>query len=427
LETATKAWLDWEIEWAPAIEALGLDPGTHPEVVATRLDDIDHMRETAQEINQLRHERIGKIERDILVFTQDVNTLIAAIANDLVNATPEDAVIELERRLDDAKRIREHRKNKDTAISNLQKRIEDCENSVLQARQTIRNLLEAAALTNIEQLKIAIQNSDQLRQLKRERSMAAETLAKEGDGLSLDELAAECADVDIDQIAAREQTLEQELKNLRSRLMEAAERRTQTRNALNSYGGEARAAEAAALRQTAVAEMREAVEQYVRARCSATVLQWAIERYRREKQAPLLKRTGEIFAMLTRGSFIDLRLEFNDDDSAQLAGLRPDGRSVRIGGMSTGTADQLYLALRVASVENYLTRANAVPFVADDLFINFDNERAAAGFNVLGQLAQKTQILFFTHHEHLVQIARATLGSSVRVVSLMDQPIAKGA
>ena len=84
------------------------------------------MREIAQEIDQLRHERIGKIERDILVFTQDVKALLAAVANDLVNATPEDAIIDLERRLDDAKRIREQRKNKDTAISNLQKRIEDC-------------------------------------------------------------------------------------------------------------------------------------------------------------------------------------------------------------------------------------------------------------------------------------------------------------
>jgi uncharacterized protein YhaN len=86
--------------------------------------------------------------------------------------------------------------------------------------------------------------------------------------------------------------------------------------------------------------------------------------------------------------------------------------------MSTGTADQLYLALRVASIEDYLDRADALPFVADDLFINFDNDRAAAGFKVLGQLARKTQILFFTHHRHLVEIAQATLGQSVGVVSL---------
>lgn len=63
--------------------------------------------------------------------------------------------------------------------------------------------------------------------------------------------------------------------------------------------------------------------------------------------------------------------------------------------MRTRMADQLYLALRVASVEDYLTRAEPLPFMADDLFINFDNDRAAAGFKVLGQLAAKTQVLFF--------------------------------
>jgi hypothetical protein len=102
--------------------------------------------------------------------------------------------------------------------------------------------------------------------------------------------------------------------------------------------------------------------------------------------------------------------------------------------MSTGTADQLYLALRVASVEDYLERANALPFVADDLFINFDDARAAAGFEVLGQLSTKTQILFFTHHQQeapstfarqTVQLAANTLrtpdGSLVRIWALQNQ------
>ena len=89
--------------------------------------------------------------------------------------------------------------------------------------------------------------------------------------------------------------------------------------------------------------------------------------------------------------------------------------------MSTGTADQLYLSLRVASIEDYLERADALPFLADDLFVNFDNYRAAAGFRLLGQLAEKTQVLFFTHHQHLVDIARETLGASIHVVNLTEK------
>ena len=58
--------------------------------------------------------------------------------------------------------------------------------------------------------------------------------------------------------------------------------------------------------------------------------------------------------------------------------------------------------------------------MADDLFINFDPERSAAGFEVLGQLAEQTQVLFYTHHPHLVDVARETLGLDVDVVTLAD-------
>jgi uncharacterized protein YhaN len=86
--------------------------------------------------------------------------------------------------------------------------------------------------------------------------------------------------------------------------------------------------------------------------------------------------------------------------------------------MSDGTTDQLYLALRIAAIEDYLDHAEPMPFIADDLFINFDDKRAAAGFQVLNELAKKTQVLFFTHHGHLLDVARKTLGASISTVAL---------
>jgi uncharacterized protein YhaN len=72
----------------------------------------------------------------------------------------------------------------------------------------------------------------------------------------------------------------------------------------------------------------------------------------------------------------------------------------------------------VAAIEDYLDHAEPMPFIADDLFINFDDKRAAAGFRVLGELAKKTQVLFFTHHEHLLQVARTALGVPIRGFTL---------
>jgi uncharacterized protein YhaN len=47
--------------------------------------------------------------------------------------------------------------------------------------------------------------------------------------------------------------------------------------------------------------------------------------------------------------------------------------------------------------------------VADDIFVNFDDDRARAGFEVLGDLATRTQVIFFTHHPRLREVAAEAL------------------
>ena len=412
LEKARYAWAEWNSQWADALSALGLGATALPEAVATQVDVIDEMREIAVRVNELRHERIDKIEQFITAFNRDVEEIVGALAPDLVAAEPDDAVLQLERRLDDAKRIRELQKGKDEAIISLEKKIEECEELRRKAGEVMVNLQSTAGVECVDELRSAIEKSDNLRDLQTELSRVTKTLIEEGDGLSVAELHDECDLVDLDQIVVREEALEKELNSVRERLMEARELRSQARKAFEAIGADDAAAKAAADRQTALAELKEVAEQYVLVRSAALLLRWAIDRYRREKQAPLLKRAGQVFTTLTSGSFSDLTLDFDENDHAHLTGLRPGGERVAVSGMSTGTADQLYLALRVASVEDYLERTSPLPFVADDLFINFDDARAAAGLEVMGQLAEKTQVLFFTHHSHLVDIARKTLGPS---------------
>ena len=89
--------------------------------------------------------------------------------------------------------------------------------------------------------------------------------------------------------------------------------------------------------------------------------------------------------------------------------------------MSDGTRDQLYLALRLASLERYLEHNPPLPFIVDDVLVNFDDERAGATLRELAHLAKKTQVLFFTHHEHLVNSARSLLGEDRMAVVHLER------
>ena len=73
--------------------------------------------------------------------------------------------------------------------------------------------------------------------------------------------------------------------------------------------------------------------------------------------------------------------------------------------MSDGTLDQLYLSLRLATLEKYLETNEPMPFIVDDILIRFDDDRARATLEVLADLSEKTQVLFFTHHARLVELS----------------------
>ena len=77
-------------------------------------------------------------------------------------------------------------------------------------------------------------------------------------------------------------------------------------------------------------------------------------------------------------------------------GRRPDGTHVDFDGLSEGTGDQLFLSLRLAAVEMQLQHAQPLPFIADDLFIKYSDDRAARGFKALSDLATKSQVIYFT-------------------------------
>jgi uncharacterized protein YhaN len=81
--------------------------------------------------------------------------------------------------------------------------------------------------------------------------------------------------------------------------------------------------------------------------------------------------------------------------------------------MSDGTLDQLYLALRIASLEHYFGAHDPAPFIVDDVLLNFDDERAAAALTALNALSARTQIIFFTHHQRLVELAGAHTQAAV--------------
>ncbi|GAB5469103.1 MAG: YhaN family protein [Rhodospirillales bacterium] len=410
----------WQEAARIALEDLDLDSESSPEAVEASMEVIAKLRQAAAKADEIRLERIGKIERDFEAFRAAVEGLVAGIsdARDAFPQDPEASVLRLETDLAEAQAAAARQGDLVQEIAKAEAELEAWQAKQSEAQRDLARLRAAAGSDDLAE---AVAAAEVLALLRREQAVVQKRVEQGGDGLSRAELEAECDGFDPDRAKAEETTLAEEKRQIEERLGEAREALVLARQDFEAIGGGDAAARAAARREEALAELRRVVERYLRLRSAALLLRWGLERFRREQQGPLLSRAGSLFQTLTDGAFAGLEIDYDEADRPQLFGRRADDARVAVAGMSSGTADQLYLALRVASVENYLRENKPLPFVADDLFINFDDRRAAAGLRVLADLAKVTQVLIFTHHRHLVDLARQTLGDGLSVVTLPER------
>jgi uncharacterized protein YhaN len=77
--------------------------------------------------------------------------------------------------------------------------------------------------------------------------------------------------------------------------------------------------------------------------------------------------------------------------------------------LSTGEREQMFLALRLAFVTHYCATAEPLPIVLDDVLVNFDERRAATTLQALADVSATTQVLFFTCHKDLRDLAVQTV------------------
>jgi uncharacterized protein YhaN len=204
----------WRKEWSTAVAEVGLQVEVAPEVVDAQISMIEQMRDHSGAAKQLRDKRIVTIERDIEEFDHSVAEVVAELAPDLSDTDAEDAVLELERRRDEAVGLRKQNKELSEIVVSRQEQIEALEEGRRKAWASVQPLKEAACVKEVKDLKSAIEQSDRLLVRKQELASVLETLDQQGDGLAMDILEEECRGVDIDQVRTREEEAESALKFL---------------------------------------------------------------------------------------------------------------------------------------------------------------------------------------------------------------------
>jgi uncharacterized protein YhaN len=144
-----------------------------------------------------------------------------------------------------------------------------------------------------------------------------------------------------------------------------------------------------------------------------------LEQYREKHQDPVLSHASELFRRLTLGRFSRLQVGLEERRLECVEAM--DGKGLEVEQLSTGTRMQLFLALKLASLEQYLKTAPPLPLVLDDVLVEWDDERSRVALGVLAEFSERVQILLFTHHGRDVVAAGALDDSRVSTHHLVPR------
>ncbi len=413
----------WRRDWVPAIAPLGLPGDVGIEAAEAASAAWARIAETVP-LWREDEGRIASMTDSIAAFAADVR---AAQAKTSEAETDEPAPIlaaRLVRRLAEARKAAADAKDLTLRIAAHAAEQAQAAQRRTEAEQGLQALRLLAGVADDPGLRLAIERSRRRDALAQEILKLEQALPAQGDGLAEAALRAEAAGIDPDAVVGRLTEVDAELQTLGGQREDLSAQRTRAAAALSAMREGRDAATMAQEAANALADARAAAERYARLHVARVLLRAGVERFRKEQQGPMLRAAGAHFAHLTGGRYRRLIVDEDPAGKAVLMAIRDSDVECPVEALSEGTRDQLFLALRVAAIGAHAEQSEPLPFIADDLLVNFDDTRAAAALELLAELGRTTQVILFTHHDHIAALARRQVGARVWTMASVGEAVA---
>jgi uncharacterized protein YhaN len=400
----------WRVKWAAAMTAIGLSNDAALEQVKRRLKNTSELFQRIKESKSIE-KRVAVIERDAISFENDVVQLALQFGIVRDGQSIESVLVRVDRLYDAALKDQQQREQLQLQIDTLEKNISAHQQSLNEVQCELQSMMDLTQCGHVSELYEASERSKERRNCELALRNLESQLLVQADGSALDEFLEEVQSHSQDEIKSCIVRLEEENKNLRQTLLAASQEKSDLEKEVEQLDKQGSAADCASRALGVASKIEDLVREYAVLRLCDAVLTNGIEKFREKNQSPMLKVASHSFSRMTRGRFARLKLDINDKGDQILVGVRETGGEVKVEEMSDGTRDQLYLALRLAALQDWNDRHEPVPLVLDDILVHFDDDRAIASLEQLMELSDHTQVIFFTHHQHLADLAKSQLDS----------------
>lgn len=386
------------------------------ETVKARLEELDAL---ARLSTQLADARQAKATHQAVA--DDIETRAAQLATLVGEPEPvsvDDFADRLRRRLAASREADQERSTLIRDQDRAQQKKQQAEAELEQQGAVLVRLCSAAGVATAYLLPEREESAARKRQAQTHLSTLREQLAQ-ASARPEEALRRSLSGQDAVAIESERERVRLEIGQRETEQVAARQSEERTRLALEAIDTSDRAAAAREAMESAAARFRAAIRPWARLRLAHALLKESLNRFRERAQAPMVAAASTYFSLMTGGRYQRLVAD-EADDKPVLRAERSDGVRIGVEAMSDGTADQLYLALRLAALDLRRESRPHMPLVIDDVLITSDDERAANILRALARFAEGGQVMIFTHHRHLIDVAQTSLGGQALAVHTLQ-------
>lgn len=380
------------------------------------IDEIQGRLESADRLQQ----RITDMQQGLEEFTEQVQAVISATGQDLGEMPPEHAADRLGSLLNEAKSRFDLRKELEIKRQVTMQTLEARQAEHIELEQRLAGWRKQVDVVSDDEL-------ESLSQVVRDRQALNQEIAAKENELALVRQSEEAESFLKDLAALDRDRLELDLNETTRELADIQENLGQINQQLGEWNARlreidlsSRAVIAQGKIESLQADLSDCLDRLGPLLIAREMLDRAMKAFREENAGQLLASISELLERMTEGRY--RRVEHDLEQEGGLLLVGPDNVRKKPSELSTGTREQLYLAIRLAYIRHYSQGAEPLPVLMDDILVNFDDDRQLATLKVLADFDPEIQIIMLTCHEPLVGKVQSLVGAN-RVNRLDGEPV----
>ena len=386
---------EWQSRWKSALNEFGFPESWNVNTATRILTELSELRQKHGESASLE-KRIADMQTELTQFQSQTRALCADVASDLCELPPTDAIVELASRLDAAKHAAVEQATLTAEINELERRSSAKVGQQTQFTTERSKLLQQAESSSEDEFFQFADVAQRRYALEEEIDSCERTLRAVSGKSDLQSFLGESPD----DMPAQRQRLSEQIalveRDYRTALKDAGAKRDK----LQELDTETRTLQLAAELESSRSELSTAVDRWAPLVLTEYLMSRAIKKFEQEHQPRMLNEVSRLFSQMTAGRYVGIQRKLDEHGTLLVEEVSGDLKEPST--LSTGTREQLYLAIRLAFVTQYCEESEPLPLVMDDVLVNFDDERARSTLKVLVDVSKTVQILFLTCHQHIV-------------------------